>query len=60
MRFEVFMVANIKIMVFSVLFYPEGGGSTFLRNIGTYTSTRRHIQRDGNLNKVSVFVISET
>lgn len=59
MGFEAFMVVNIKIMVFSVLFYPEGGGSRFLRNVSTYTFIRRHIRKNGNLNKVYDFVISQ-
>jgi hypothetical protein len=57
---EAFIVVNIKIIVFNVLFYPEGGGDRFLRNVSTYTSTRRHIRKDGNLNKACDFVISQT
>jgi hypothetical protein len=32
-----------------LIFDPEYGGGTFLRNVGSYTDTQRYIKEDGNI-----------
>jgi hypothetical protein len=44
-------------------FYPENGGDTFIRKVGSHKITRRHIPEDGILRiwyvaEFEVFIIS--
>jgi hypothetical protein len=48
-KMEFFIVISVKTSNLNFEFYPEDGGDTFIRNLGSYKIYRRHTPEDGNL-----------